>query len=401
MKSATEPIQLRATPATAPHQDSPYKPMTADETHSSPRPLGVLVVAGARPNFIKIAPLMEELRARASFQCRLVHTGQHYDRAMSENFFRDLGIPEPDINLGVGSGSHGEQTGKVLIQMEALLEEQRPDVLVVVGDVNSTLAASLAAVKLQIPIAHVEAGLRSGDRSMPEEINRILTDAISTWLFTTEPDADENLRHEGIAPERVHRVGNVMIDTLLRNLERARKLDTLEDLGLKPGGYALLTLHRPSNVEDSEKLQALFAALEEIHRELPIIFPVHPRTAAAIEAHLGGIQPALRNTEPLNYLDFLRLMADAKLVLTDSGGIQEETTALGVNCLTLRDNTERPITVTEGTNTIVGSHPEVILSETRKILGGESKTGRIPELWDGGAARRIVDIIERDLRSRS
>ena len=373
--------------------------MTADETHASPRSLSALVVAGARPNFIKIAPLMEELRGRVSFHSRLVHTGQHYDRAMSENFFRDLGIPEPDINLGVGSGSHGEQTGRVLIQMEALLEEQRPDVLVVVGDVNSTLAASLAAVKLQIPIAHVEAGLRSGDRTMPEEINRILTDAISTWLFTTEADADKNLLREGVAPERIHRVGNVMIDTLLRNLARARKLNTLEDLGLEPGGYALLTLHRPSNVENSEKLQALFAALEEIHRELPIVFPVHPRTAAAIEAHLGGSQPALRNTEPLDYLDFLRLMADAKLVLTDSGGIQEETTALGVNCLTLRDNTERPITVTEGTNTIVGSHPDVILSETRKILGGESKTGRTPELWDGAAARRIVDIIERDLRS--
>jgi len=373
--------------------------MTADETHASPRSLSALVVAGARPNFIKIAPLMEELRGRVSFHSRLVHTGQHYDRAMSENFFRDLGIPEPDINLGVGSGSHGEQTGRVLIQMEALLEEQRPDVLVVVGDVNSTLAASLAAVKLQIPIAHVEAGLRSGDRTMPEEINRILTDAISTWLFTTEADADKNLLREGVAPERIHRVGNVMIDTLLRNLARARKLNTLEDLGLEPGGYALLTLHRPSNVENSEKLQALFAALEEIHRELPIVFPVHPRTAAAIEAHLGGSQPTLRNTEPLDYLDFLRLMADAKLVLTDSGGIQEETTALGVNCLTLRDNTERPITVTEGTNTIVGSHPDVILSETRKILGGESKTGRTPELWDGAAARRIVDIIERDLRS--
>jgi UDP-N-acetylglucosamine 2-epimerase (non-hydrolysing) len=285
--------------------------------------------------------------------------------------------------------------------MEGLLKEERPDVVLVVGDVNSTLAASLAAIKLQIPIAHVEAGLRSRDRSMPEEINRILTDAISTWLFTTEADADQNLLGEGIDPERIHRVGNVMIDTLLRNLERARKLSTLEDLGLEPGGYALLTLHRPANVEDSEKLQALFGALEEIHRDLPILFPVHPRTAAAIEAHLGGVKPALRTTGPLGYLDFLRLMTDAKLVLTDSGGIQEETTALGVNCLTLRENTERPITVTAGTNTIVGSHPEVILSETRKILGGESKRGRIPELWDGHAARRIVDILERDLRSAS
>jgi UDP-N-acetylglucosamine 2-epimerase (non-hydrolysing) len=374
--------------------------MHTDPKAARKTPLRVVVVAGARPNFMKIAPLMHEFRKDDRFLADLVHTGQHYDEAMSKSFFRDLGIPEPDINLGVGSGSHGEQTGQVLIKMEALLEENRPDAIVVVGDVNSTLAASLAAVKLQVPIAHVEAGLRSGDRTMPEEINRILTDSISTWLFTTEPDGDRNLLNEGAKPEGIHRVGNVMIDTLLRNLERARQLNPLEALGLKPGAYGLLTLHRPANVDDSEKLNGLFRALEEIHRELPIVFPVHPRTAAAIEASRGGVKPAFQTTEPLGYLEFLHLMANAKLVLTDSGGIQEETTALGVTCLTLRENTERPITVSQGTNTIVGTAPEAILSEARKILGGEAKRGQIPELWDGGAARRIVDVLERDLRSK-
>ena len=360
--------------------------------------LNIVVVAGARPNFMKIAPLMHELNRRGNFVAHLVHTGQHYDDAMSNNFFRDLGIPEPDTNLGVGSGSHGEQTAQVLIQMEILLQERRPDALVVVGDVNSTLAASLAAVKLQIPIAHVEAGLRSGDRTMPEEINRILTDSISTRLFTTEPDGDRNLLHEGADPSRIHRVGNVMIDTLLANLERSKKLNTLSDLNLEPGGYGLLTLHRPANVDDTDTLRSLFGALEEVHRDLPIIFPVHPRTAAAIKEHLGGEQPGLRTTEPLGYLDFLQLMANARLVLTDSGGIQEETTALRVSCLTLRENTERPITVTQGTNTIVGLNPQVILSEARKILSEQGKQGQIPDLWDGEAAPRIVDILERDLR---
>ena len=375
--------------------------MISDQNHLQSARFRVLVVAGARPNFMKVAPLLREILRRDRFEGLLVHTGQHYDEAMSRSFFRDLGIPEPDINLGVGSGTHANQTGRVLIEMETVLQEHRPDVLVVVGDVNSTLAASLAAVKLQIPIAHVEAGLRSGDRSMPEEINRILTDAISTWLFTTEKAGDENLLREGIDPARIHLVGNVMIDTLLRNHDEAMKLDILEDLGLEKGRYALLTLHRPANVDDPRKLRALFEALEEIHRELPVVFPVHPRTAAAIEAQLGGTKPALRTTEPLGYLEFLRLMADARIVLTDSGGIQEETTALGVSCLTLRENTERPITVSEGTNTVVGTHPEAIIAETRKILDGEEKRGQVPELWDGRAAQRIVDVLERDLRGQS
>jgi UDP-N-acetylglucosamine 2-epimerase (non-hydrolysing) len=358
----------------------------------------VAVIAGARPNFMKIAPLLRELDGRAGFETLLVHSGQHYDAAMSESFFRDLGIREPDVNLGVGSGRHGAQTAEVLAKMEALLLDRRPSAVLVVGDVNTTLAATLAAVKLQIPVAHVEAGLRSFDRAMPEEINRLMTDVVSTWLFTTEPAGDENLRAEGVPAERIHRVGNVMIDTLLSHLERARSLDTLERLGLESGGYAVLTLHRPSNVDDSRRLARLFEVLEEVNREIPVVFPVHPRTQAAIRDGLGGAEPALRLCPPQGYLDFLRLMADARFVLTDSGGIQEETTVLGVPCLTLRENTERPVTCTEGTNVLVGTEPDAIRSEVRKLIEGRARRGRVPELWDGGAAKRIVDVLERDLR---
>lgn len=361
------------------------------------RTIRLVVVAGARPNFMKIAPLMRELAARGRFETCLVHTGQHYDQAMSDSFFRDLGIPEPDLNLGVGSGTHGEMTAQVIVAMEKVLAERKPDALIVVGDVNSTVAATLAAAKLCIPVAHVEAGLRSFDRGMPEEINRLMTDVVSDWLFTTEPSGDENLRREGVADEKIHFVGNVMIDTLQANLARARELDTLERLGLEPGGYVALTLHRPSNVDEGEKLAALFEVIEEIHRELPVVFPVHPRTQAAIERLLGGREPALRTTAPLGYLEFLRLMADARFVLTDSGGVQEETTVLGVPCLTMRENTERPVTITCGTNILVGSDPAAIRAEARKILDGEAKTGRIPEGWDGHAAARIVDVLERDL----
>ena len=357
----------------------------------------VLALVGARPNFMKIAPLLLELRSRERFETTLVHTGQHYDAAMSADFFRDLGIPEPDVNLAVGSGSHAAQTAQVLVGVEDLLVEQRPEALLLVGDVNSTVAASLAAAKLLIPIAHVEAGLRSGDRSMPEEINRLVTDTLSTWCFTTEPAGDANLRREGIAEEKIHQVGNVMIDTLRANQARANELDTLERLGLEAGGYALLTLHRPSNVDDRATLSGLVEVLEEIHRELPVVFPVHPRTSAAIRDLLGGKEPALRLLEPQGYLDFLRLMSQAKFVLTDSGGIQEETTALGVPCLTMRDNTERPITIEEGTNILVGSHADVVRDAARKILDGKVKTGRVPELWDGRASVRIADILERDL----
>jgi UDP-N-acetylglucosamine 2-epimerase (non-hydrolysing) len=347
---------------------------------------------------MKIAPLLRELRAREGFAARLVHTGQHYDPAMSERFFRDLGIPEPDANLGVGSGPHGRQTGRVLEKIEDLLQGERPDLVLVVGDVNSTLAAALAAVKLGIAVAHVEAGLRSGDRTMPEEINRLLTDQISDFLFTTEPAGAEHLLREGVPVEKIHFVGNVMIDSLQAHLERARRLDVLERLGLEPGGFAVLTLHRPSNVDEPGRLQALFEVLEEIHQRIPIVFPVHPRTRDAIQDHLGGESPRLRLTEPLGYLEFLRLLADAGLVLTDSGGIQEETTVLGVPCLTLRENTERPITVAEGTNTVVGTDPATIRAEALKVLDGERRPGRIPEGWDGRAAERIVDVLERAFR---
>jgi UDP-N-acetylglucosamine 2-epimerase (non-hydrolysing) len=357
----------------------------------------LVAVAGARPNFMKIAPLLRELARRGRFDVYLVHTGQHYDEAMSESFFRELGIATPDVNLEVGSGSHAAMTAEVLRKMEPLLLEQRPDALVVVGDVNSTLAAALAASKIRVRIAHVEAGLRSGDRSMPEEINRVLTDAISDWLFVTEPAGRTNLLREGVAPARIHVVGNVMIDTLRANLARAKERDTLERLGLTAGGYVALTLHRPSNVDDADHLRRLFGVFEEIHRELPVVFPVHPRTRAVIEQKLGGSAPEILATDPLGYLDFLRLMADARFVMTDSGGIQEETTALGVPCLTMRENTERPITVEEGTNRLVGRDPRVILAEARKLLLGATQPGCPPALWDGAASARIVDVLEREL----
>lgn len=361
------------------------------------RRIRLLAVAGARPNFMKIAPLLRELAGRPRFETLLVHTGQHYDAAMSSNFFRDLGIPEPDVNLGVGSGSQAEQTAEVLRKIEGVMLQHRPDAVVVVGDVNSTLAASLAAAKLCIPVAHVEAGLRSFDRTMPEEVNRLVTDVLARWLFTSEPSGGENLAREGAPAEHVYFVGNIMIDTLRANLAQARTLDVLGRLRLEAGGYAVLTLHRPSNVDDPERLAALFGVLEELHGLLPVVFPVHPRTQASIARLLGGRAPRLLVTEPLGYLEFLHLLADAKLVLTDSGGVQEETTVLGVPCLTLRVNTERPVTVTQGTNQIVGQDPARIREAALAILAGSDRQGRIPDLWDGTTARRIVDVLERDL----
>jgi UDP-N-acetylglucosamine 2-epimerase (non-hydrolysing) len=375
--------------------------MISPESKGTARRPRIVAVAGARPNFMKIAPLLHEIRRRGTLDVFLVHTGQHYDAVMSDGFFRDLGIPDPDANLGVGSGSHAVQTAEVMTQMETLLQEQRPDAVLVVGDVNSTLAATLAAVKLGIRVAHVEAGLRSFDRGMPEEINRLLTDAVSTWLFVSEPSGERNLLREGTDPARIHFAGNVMIDTLLTQLDRAKSRDTVQQLGLTPRDYALLTLHRPSNVDDPTRLAALFDVLEEIQQRIPIVFPVHPRTAEAIQSLLGGRTLKLRTTPPLGYLDFLRLMADARLVLTDSGGIQEETTVLGVPCLTLRVSTERPVTVEQGTNRIVGNDPDVIRAGVAKILDGENRHGRIPDRWDGQAARRIVDVLEHDLRERS
>lgn len=358
----------------------------------------VLHVVGARPNFMKVAPLHRALAARGGFEQILVHTGQHYDRKMSEIFFSELGLPAPKVDLGVGSGTQAEQTGKVMIAFEKVLARVRPDLVSVVGDVNSTLAAALVAAKANIPVAHVEAGLRSFDSTMPEEVNRIVTDRLANVLLTPSPDADENLRKEGVSPERIHFVGNVMIDTLVAFREMALSRPTLRELGLAPSRYALCTLHRPSNVDDPHVLAGLLRALARLSEELPVLFPVHPRTKAALEAH-GVSVKALRCIEPLGYLELLAVSAQAKLVLTDSGGLQEETTALGVPCLTLRENTERPVTVTVGTNLLVGTDPELIVEEARKVLFGHGKRGRVPDLWDGRAAPRIAEVYARTLRA--
>lgn len=352
---------------------------------------------------MKIAPLMNALRQEPEvFDFTLVHTGQHYDRQMNDVFFSELGIPPPDVHLGVGSGSHAEQTAKVMIAFEKLLLEDRPHLVIVVGDVNSTLAAAVVASKLNICLAHVEAGLRSFDRRMPEEINRVLTDALSDLLFTTSRFADENLLAEGIAPGKICLVGNIMIDTLIRYLEHAAGQDSLTGLGLEPGGYGLVTLHRPSNVDDHQVLAGIVDSLVRVSRQLPLIFPVHPRTRKQLKAFdLMGVLEAekgLHLIEPLGYLDFLCLMRSAKLVFSDSGGIQEETTFLRVPCLTLRENTERPETIEQGTNLLVGSDPELIYREAIEIIEGGGKRGGELEFWDGKVARRIVDEIKNRRR---
>lgn len=358
----------------------------------------ILNVVGARPNFMKIAPILRETQRYPAIEPLLVHTGQHYDEDMSRVFFDNLGLPRPDVDLEVGSGTHAWQTAQVMLRFEPVLDQNRPDLVVVVGDVNSTLACALVAAKRHIPVAHVEAGLRSFDRTMPEEINRQLTDAISDFIFTTCRDANENLRREGIPEECIFFVGNVMVDTLLQHRARAERSTIRTTLGLQGEEYALITLHRPSNVDDPEVLSRLVEVLCHIARWLLVIFPAHPRTMERLTrfrlAHRlrdGGV----RLLEPLGYVDFLHLMAHARLVLTDSGGMQEETTVLGVPCLTLRPNTERPVTITEGTNTLVGTDPDRILGETERILNGGGKAGRIPELWDGRAAERILSVIAR------
>jgi UDP-N-acetylglucosamine 2-epimerase (non-hydrolysing) len=354
-----------------------------------------LLVAGARPNFMKIAPIHRAFSSmrngHSTADLLLVHTGQHYSRNMSDDFFRDLGIPEPDINLEVGSGSHAEQTARIMMAFEPACLEHRPDWVIVVGDVNSTLASALTAKKLGIRVAHVEAGLRSRDMSMPEEINRLCTDAISDLLFTTETSADENLRSEGVASEKIHFVGNTMIDTLRQQIGHARQLP-LPD-GLVPGQYAVLTLHRPANVDSPDRLALLFGAMNAIAERIPVIFPVHPRTAPRLKDL--ELNPHLQIVEPMSYLPFLGLVARSRMVLTDSGGIQEETTVLDVPCLTMRPNTERPITCEIGTNVLVGTDPQRIIHEANSILDGNSRPGRIPEKWDGHAADRIVDILIR------
>jgi UDP-N-acetylglucosamine 2-epimerase (non-hydrolysing) len=355
----------------------------------------VVVVVGARPNFVKVAPILAELTEHPYVSTTLVHTGQHYDAQMSDAFFANLDIPRPDVNLKVSGGSAVTQMADIMTRLEPVLVGARPDVVVVVGDVTSTVAAALTTVKLGYPVAHVEAGLRSFDRSMPEEVNRVVTDAVSDLLFTTEPAADENLAREGVDPDKVHFVGNVMIDTLFRYREKARESDVLERLDLGSGGYAVLTLHRPSNVDDEGTLGLLLQAIARIQAEIPIVFPVHPRTRRRLEALASVLppMPRLHLADPLPYLDFLQLMAEARCVLTDSGGVQEETTALGIPCLTLRHNTERPITVTRGTNRIVGTDPDTIYESWRTLATGKWPAGELPELWDGKAAGRIVRLL--------
>ncbi len=363
--------------------------------------LKFLHVVGARPNFMKIAPLMDALhqvaaQRKADLEQVLVHTGQHYSREMSSLLFEQLGLPEPTINLEVGSGGHGMQTGRIMEAFERVLLEQKPDLVIVVGDVNSTIACALDAKKHHIPVAHVEAGLRSFDREMPEELNRVLTDAISDYLFTTEPVAEENLAREGVAREKIHFVGNTMIDTLLHHRENALTRDVLDQLNLRDTPYAVVTLHRPSNVDNPQILEGILVALEQISRDLKIVFPVHPRTYNQIESN--GFSALLEKgnfhlIDPQGYLDFLCLVANARLVLSDSGGIQEETTVLGVPCLTLRHNTERPITIENGTNRLVGNVGTDIMAGYHEVQSREWAGRRVPEKWDGKAAGRIAAIL--------
>src|SRR5712692_10043263 len=359
--------------------------------------LRIINIVGARPNLVKMAPLMREMKRRGDIEPLLVHTGQHYDEKLSETFFREMGIPAPDVNLGVGSASQAEQTAEIMKRVEPVLLECRPDLVLVVGDVNSTAAVSLTAAKLGIAIVHVEAGLRSFDRTMPEEINRIVTDALSDYLFVTEEGAINNLIQEGRPRDRIFFVGNVMIDALRQFLPLAQNSSIGEELGLLNGAgwrrFAVLTLHRPSNVDSVETLSRLLGAIGAIANEIPVIFPVHPRTQQRLAAAKISRHPQVRIIPPVGYYDFLWLMSHSTIVLTDSGGIQEETTALGVACLTLRKNTERPITISQGTNLLVGTDPEKIIFAAREALAGTGKVGRLPPLWDGHAAERIVQTL--------
>ncbi|MBF0384631.1 MAG: UDP-N-acetylglucosamine 2-epimerase (non-hydrolyzing) [Candidatus Omnitrophica bacterium] len=359
----------------------------------------ILSVVGARPNFIKIAPFCSAIKSHKNIDHCLVHTGQHYDAQMSDSFFKDLEIPTPDFNLNVGSASHAVQTAKIMIEFEKVLKKAQPNVVVVVGDVNSTLACSLVASKMGFPVAHIEAGLRSFDRTMPEEINRILTDSISDILFTSCTDANRNLLKEGLPKNRIFFVGNIMIDSLRANQAKANKQRVLELLGLKKGGFCLVTLHRPSNVDNLNILIEIFSALEVIQRHLKVIFPVHPRTQININKLIktGKIKKSdnLLLIKPLSYLSFFNILQRAKFVITDSGGIQEETTVLGIPCLTVRTNTERPITEEIGTNILVGSDKKALIKESLKVLTGKGKKGTIPKYWDGNTAKRIIKILIR------
>ena len=365
----------------------------------------IICVCGARPNFMKIAPLMKVFKESGHFEPFLVHTGQHYDEKMSKLFFDELGIPKPDINLEVGSGSHAQQTAEIMKRFEPVVLEHKPDYVLVVGDVNSTIACGLVAVKLGVKLIHVEAGLRSFDRTMPEEINRLLTDSISDLLFVTEQSGIDNLENEGVSSDKVHFVGNVMIDTLLANREKAEKSDILEKMGLKKKGFAVITLHRPSNVDDMANLSKIICAFEIIQKDLKLVFPIHPRTKKNIEdSALQTRITAMNNLillEPIGYLDFLKLTANCALVITDSGGIQEETTILQIPCLTLRENTERPVTITEGTNRLVHVTAADILRHYDELkASGFNVKGRIPKFWDGRAANRIAQMIIKDFAEK-
>jgi len=359
------------------------------------------IIAGARPNFIKIAPILAALRAAiergAPWRTRLVHTGQHYDRAMSSSFFDQLGIPAPDLNLEVGSGTQAEQTAAIMIRYEQALLQERSDLCIVVGDVTSTMACTIVARKLGVEVAHVEGGIRSGDWTMPEEINRVVTDSIANWFFTTSATANANLRAAGVSDDRIVFVGNTMIDTLRRHLHELRPPEFWGTLGLAPKKYLVLTLHRPANVDGEGKLLAHLRAIAEGAGPVPVVFPVHPRTAKGLQA-LGGAIPGLHYVEPLGYLEFNYLVQHALGVITDSGGVTEEATVLGVPCLTLRDTTERPETVTIGTNELIGTDPGKVGPALARLRAGQWKTGGIPEKWDGEAARRIVAFLERKLR---
>ena len=357
----------------------------------------IVNVVGTRPNFIKVAPLIEEMGRHKEIKQILVHTGQHYDKSMSKTFFDNLGIPKPDINLGVGSASDVTQTAKIMLKLERVLYKEKPDLAIVVGDVNSTFAAAITAKKCGIKVAHVEAGLRSFDTAMPEEINRILTDHVSDFLFTTEESGNKNLKNEGIEGSKVFFVGNVMIDTLLHHKEKTKKSKILDKLKVKKNNYAVLTLHRPSNVDNKESLNYILEILNKIQQKIKIVFPVHPRTLKNLNHY--NLLNKIKNskniilTEPLGYLDFLSLMSNSKFVITDSGGIQEETTVLQVPCVTIRNNTERPVTIKQGTNMLVSTDKAKILEVCNKLIKGTNVKGKIHKFWDGKAAKRIVDIL--------
>lgn len=358
----------------------------------------IVLVAGARPNFMKIAPLWRVIQALPEeFYPFFVHTGQHYDATMSSFFLRDLGLPMPHFHLGTGSGSHANQTAKVMVKFEGIIKKIIPELVLVVGDVNSTIACALVCAKERIPLGHVEAGLRSRDRSMPEEINRLITDALSDYLFTPSVDANENLKAEGVSLRKIFLVGNIMIDSLVESSAKVKSSEIIRRLGLTGKRFVLLTLHRPSNVDGIEALRSIWEAIEAISKNASVVFPVHPRTRERMMSFKIKPGPEIILTDPLSYFDFLRLEKEASLVLTDSGGVQEETTYLGIPCLTLRENTERPITITLGTNELVGINPKKILAGARKVLRGESKFGERPPFWDGKTAQRIVKVLRNYL----